>query len=136
MIQRMILALILSGAISYLTTPAALKISHKLGAIDVPKDNRRMHKDPIPRLGGLAIYFGFTVSSLLLLTLDAELMALLIGATLMMVLGVIDDSRTLSAKVKLGGQILAALIVIYAGVRIEFITNFWHPLKTLLLLDG
>lgn len=134
MIQRMILALIVSGAISYLTTPRALKISHKLGAIDIPKDNRRVHKDPIPRLGGLAIYAGFTLSSLLLLNLDRELAALLVGATLMMVLGVIDDSRSLSAKVKLAGQILAAMIVIYSGIRIEFITNFLSPAKNILAL--
>ncbi|RQD70766.1 MAG: undecaprenyl/decaprenyl-phosphate alpha-N-acetylglucosaminyl 1-phosphate transferase [Tindallia sp. MSAO_Bac2] len=132
--QRMILALILSGAISYLTTPVALKISHKLGAIDVPKDSRRMHKNPIPRLGGLAIYFGFTVSSLLLLNLDKEIAALLTGGTLMMILGVVDDSRTLSAKAKLAGQIFAALIVIYGGVRIEFITNFLSPSKNIITL--
>ncbi|SDY63629.1 glycosyltransferase family 4 protein [Tindallia californiensis] len=134
MVQQMVLALMLSGAISYIATPIALKISHRIGAIDIPKDNRRMHKDPIPRLGGLAIYVGFVISSLLLLPFSSEQVALLTGATLMMALGMVDDSKTLSAKIKLSGQILAALIVMYGGVRIEFITNFLAPSKNIIAL--
>ena len=49
-------AFILAGVLSYFFTPPVKRFAHKVGAIDVPKDNRRMHKEPIPRLGGLAIF--------------------------------------------------------------------------------
>ena len=55
-------AWLLAALVSFLCTPLAMKVAHKIGAIDVPKDTRRMHKKPIPRLGGLAIFAGFFVS--------------------------------------------------------------------------
>lgn len=57
-------AFILAGVLSYFFTPPVKRFAHKVGAIDVPKDNRRMHKEPIPRLGGLAIFGGFLCSIL------------------------------------------------------------------------
>ena len=53
-----ILAWLVAGLMSFLCTPLAKRVAEKIGAIDVPKDNRRMHKKPIPRLGGLAIFLG------------------------------------------------------------------------------
>ena len=61
----MVLALLVALVISFLATPVVKTFAYKVGAIDVPKDARRMHKVPIPRLGGLAIFFGFIVSILL-----------------------------------------------------------------------
>ena len=55
-IGAVVAAFIVAGVLSYLFTPPVKKFAHKVGAIDVPKDNRRMHKEPIPRLGGLAIF--------------------------------------------------------------------------------
>ena len=54
-LTRVLLALGLAAVISYLASPFVKKLAFKIGAVDVPKDNRRMHKKPIPRLGGLAI---------------------------------------------------------------------------------
>ena len=127
---RLFTALILSAVISYAMTPIARRAAYRLGAIDVPKDNRRMHLKPIPRLGGLAIYTAFAAVSLLMMTLDVQMVTLLAGATLMVGLGMMDDTRPLPAKLKLAIQIMAALIVIAGGVRIEFITNFFSAAKT------
>lgn len=127
---RLFTALILSAVISYAMTPFARRAAYRLGAIDVPKDNRRMHLKPIPRLGGLAIYAAFAAVSLLMMTLDVQMVTLLAGATLMVGLGMMDDTRPLPAKLKLAIQIMAALIVIAGGVRIEFITNFFSAAKT------
>ena len=51
---KMLVALTAAAAISFLTTPLVKSLAYRVGAIDVPKDNRRMHKKPVPRLGGLA----------------------------------------------------------------------------------
>lgn len=125
-----ILAFIIAMALSYIFTPYAKGVAYKIGAIDVPKDQRRVHKKPIPRLGGLAIYVAFVVATLLIATLsrdfldmNRELIGIFVGATIIVVIGIVDDTKQISAKVKLLGQIVAALIVVYSGVRIEFITN-------------
>ncbi|SES82986.1 UDP-GlcNAc:undecaprenyl-phosphate GlcNAc-1-phosphate transferase [Natronincola peptidivorans] len=125
-----ILGFLIAMVISYMLTPYAKKLAYKIGAIDVPKDNRRVHKKPMPRLGGLAIYIALVVGILVMasigkniLPITSELIGILIGATIIVAIGIIDDSKQISAKYKLLGQILAAIIVVYSGVRIEFITN-------------
>ena len=65
-----ILALGISMVISFLLTPLVKKLAYLIGAVDVPKDNRRMHKKPIPRLGGLAIFIGFVISVILFGEID------------------------------------------------------------------
>ncbi len=120
---RMIAAFLVSGILSFILTPVAKKIAHKIGAIDVPKDDRRMHKEPIPRLGGLAVFFAFLVSVILIVPIDLELQGILLGAVVIVVLGVIDDSVSLPAIVKLFVQIAAALIVVLHGVRIDVLSN-------------
>ncbi|MCC5909667.1 MAG: undecaprenyl/decaprenyl-phosphate alpha-N-acetylglucosaminyl 1-phosphate transferase [Clostridiaceae bacterium] len=118
-----ILTFIIAMSISYLLTPYAKKIAYKIGAIDVPKDNRRVHKTPIPRLGGLAIYMAFLLSTIIMVDMNTKLMGILAGATIIVIVGIIDDAKEISAKYKLMGQIIAALIVVNSGMRIEFVTN-------------
>lgn len=120
---KMIAAFLVSGILSFILTPAAKRVAHKIGAIDVPKDDRRMHKEPIPRLGGIAVFFGFLVSVILLVPIDLELQGILLGAVVIVVLGVIDDSVSLPAIVKLVVQIIAALIVVAHGTRIDVLSN-------------
>lgn len=121
-----ILAFILSALVCYLVTPLVINLAHKIGAIDVPKDNRRVHKEPIPRLGGLAIFAGFAVSAIVFIEPTQELLAIMLSSILIVGMGVIDDTTPLKAKTKLAIQIIAAGIVVWAGVRIEFFTNPFH----------
>jgi len=114
--------------IAYITTPIAKRIAYKVGAIDVPKDDRRVHKKPIPRMGGLAIYISTIISFLIFtyfnqLTFDKSLISVIIGATIIVITGIIDDIKPLSAKVKLVAQIIAALVLVWGGIRITFISN-------------
>ncbi len=120
---KMIVALLVSGVLSFILSPIAKKTAYKIGAIDVPKDDRRMHKEPIPRLGGLAVFFAFLVTVLLLVPMNRELQGILLGAVIIVVLGVIDDSVSLPAMVKFVVQIFAALVVVYHGTRIDVISN-------------
>lgn len=115
-------------------TPVARRVAYRVGAIDVPKDQRRIHCEPIPRLGGLAIYTAFVAASLLLMPMDIPLATLLAGATMMACMGMVDDTRPLPARLKLTIQILAALVVIAGGARIEFITNFLSASKPIIPL--
>ena len=120
----LILAFVVAFLASYSTTPIAVKIAHKVGAIDVPKDNRRMHKKPIPRLGGIAIVFGFMVSVICFVRLPWEYIGILLGGIIIMLMGAIDDVKPLPAYLKFAIQILAALIPVLSGVRIEFFNSF------------
>lgn len=115
------LAFCLALLVAYLATPAVRKLAIKIGAVDQP-NARKVHKTPIPRLGGLGIYLGFMVAILLTLPLDAQIYGVLLGATLIVVLGLIDDLVELSPKIKLIGQILAAAILVVFDVRISNIT--------------
>ncbi|MBQ2967773.1 MAG: undecaprenyl/decaprenyl-phosphate alpha-N-acetylglucosaminyl 1-phosphate transferase [Clostridia bacterium] len=120
----LVLAFIVALLASYATTPIAVKIAHKVGAVDVPKDNRRMHKKPTPRLGGIAIVFGFLVSVICFCRLPWEYVGIVLGGIIIMFMGAIDDCKPLPALLKFGIQILAALIPVLFGVKIEFFSSF------------
>ena len=109
--------------ISFLSTPIVKSFAYKLGAIDVPKDERRMHKVPIPRMGGLAIFLGFIISVLLFVEVDDQMKGILLGSVIIVVMGIIDDITPLRASLKFVIQILAALIPVYYGVQITCISN-------------
>ncbi|KXZ40532.1 UDP-GlcNAc:undecaprenyl-phosphate GlcNAc-1-phosphate transferase [Alkalithermobacter thermoalcaliphilus JW-YL-7 = DSM 7308] len=120
---NLILALITAFGISYFFTPLAIKLAHKLGAIDVPKDNRRVHKTPIPRLGGISIFLGFLSAYFYIGSFNSKILGMFLGSMLIVLLGVIDDIKEINPKAKLTGQILAALIAIFSGIRISWVTN-------------
>ncbi len=119
------LAFLLAGVVAFVTTPLAKKFAYVIGAVDVPRDNRRMHKTPKPRLGGLAIFLGFLAAELLFGTMDRLMMTVLVGSLIIVTLGILDDVLRLPAWIKFIVQIIAAAIpVIYGGLRIEFFTSF------------
>ena len=115
-------ALVCSILLAYSFTPIVRVLAFKVGAIDVPKDNRRMHKKPIPRIGGLAIFLGFFITCLFFCEVNLKLLTLLGGALLIVILGVIDDIKNINALVKLFCQIaIAAIPVVIGGFRINYI---------------
>lgn len=60
-----IIIFVVASIIAFISTPIVMKLAYKIGAIDVPKDERRVHKTPIPLLGGLAIYLSFIICCIL-----------------------------------------------------------------------
>ena len=121
---KLLFACIVAFVITLVSTPIVKKLAFKWKAIDVPKDGRRMHKNPIPRLGGLAIIFGFAVSVVLFGIMTREILAILCGAFIIAVMGIVDDIKSLDAKPKFFVQIIAALIVVLTGnMKISVITN-------------
>lgn len=121
--QRLLLALGVSALISFASTPAVKRMAYVVGAIDVPKDDRRMHDHPIPRLGGLAIAIAFLLTVFLFCEMNTELQGLLLGSIMILVLGVLDDCLTLKAMPKFIVQILAAIVVVAHGCTIQYVTN-------------
>ena len=91
--------------------------------MDVPKDSRRMHDHPIPRMGGLAIFLGFLLSVLLFLELTPQMRGMLLGAVIIVVLGIFDDIYALKAMFKFVVQIVAALVAVLSGNVIETVSN-------------
>ena len=116
-------ALVAALLVSFVSTPVVKALAQKMGAVDVPKDARRMHDHPIPRMGGLAIFFGFMLSVLVFLPLTEQLRGMLLGASLIVVLGILDDIYALSAKLKFVVQIVAALIAVSQGNVITVLSN-------------
>ncbi len=122
----MLTASLLSALVAFTLTPAVSALAHKIGAIDVPKDNRRMHKTPTPRIGGLAIFAGFIVASLVFCKITPELVAIYAGGLVIVAVGVIDDVSPINAWIKLIAQIGVALIAVSQGVVLEYINLFGH----------
>ena len=120
--QSYVVAFILALVITYFLTPYVKNLAIRLGALDAP-DARKVHKTPIPRMGGLAIYVGFVIAVLSSMHLSQELIGLLTGGTVILIVGIIDDMVRLSAKTKLLGQIAAAAVLILFDIRIEWLTN-------------
>lgn len=123
------LAMIVAAAISCALTPLVKLLAKKVGAMDIPKDDRRMHHNPIPRMGGLAIFLGFLISVLIFqkLQLGSELQGILLGAVIILILGVLDDIMTLRALPKFLVQIVAAIIVVVHGCRIDHFLGWTLP---------
>lgn len=122
----MIFAFIVSFVFTFATTPLVRRLAFKIGAgaVDIPRDARRMHKKPTPRIGGLAIIFGFLVATLCTAQPSRQLVGTLAGAGIIAVMGFVDDCKDLPAKFKFIIQIIAALVVVYVGnIKIDVFTN-------------
>ena len=90
-------ALVVALLIAFISTPVVKSLAQMVGAIDVPKDNRRMHSHPIPRMGGLAIFLGFLLSTLIFVPMSTPLRGMLLGGVIIVILGIFDDIYALPA---------------------------------------
>ena len=125
-----VLAFAIAAGVALLIMPGVIFLAAKTGAMDAP-DARKVHKKPIPRIGGIGIYAAFMVSMLTLVSVADlpsetafEVTGLLVSGSLIVLLGIVDDYKNLPAKGKLLGQILAACVLVIAfDVRIDFITD-------------
>lgn len=97
-----------------LIVPIIIKIAHHVNALDIPNE-RKVHKTPMPRLGGLAIFLGFLIGYMVFCKPTVQMNSILIGSFFIIFLGVFDDIKPLSPIIKFGGQLLAAIIVVFYG---------------------
>ena len=111
---RWLYILMLSFAVSFGLTPIMFRLGHRLGLVDQPAE-RKIHWEPTPRIGGLAIYLGFVVAVLANSILVDWMIAILVSGSLLLVVGLLDDKWELPAWVKLSAQVGGAGLVIYSG---------------------
>ncbi len=115
---------VVSAALSAVITPLVRKYAIKLQIVDIPKDNRRVHNKPIPLLGGMAIYISFMVTLFLKLgRLTNSEIGLILGSTVIVIGGFLDDKFNIKPWCKLLFQLAATLILIVYGIKIVLITN-------------
>jgi UDP-GlcNAc:undecaprenyl-phosphate GlcNAc-1-phosphate transferase len=120
--QTYIVAFTVALAVAYFATPRVIDFAIRVGALDAP-DARKVHTKPIPRMGGLAIYAAFVLAILASMYVSREIMGLLVGGTVILIVGIIDDLKPLPPRVKLLGQIVAAAVLVMFDIRIEWLTN-------------
>lgn len=110
--------------VSALTTPIAKKIAAHVNAMDMP-NKRKVHKIPIPRLGGLAIFASFLFGYICFADGSVQMLSILIGGFILLLTGFIDDIKPVKVKYKLIMQILAALVVVFYGsITLNYISAF------------
>lgn len=104
--------------------PIVKNIAMFVGALDIP-DKRKVHKAPIPRLGGLGIYAGFLLGYILFGHQSIQMNSILIGSVIIIITGMIDDIKPIPAKYKFMGQLVAALIIpFYGGIVLRDVSAF------------
>ena len=112
----------MAAGMGLILTPLCRLLAFRIGAVDSP-EARKIHQSPMPRLGGLAIYLGFSPAFWFLAKGSPSLWGLWLGGTLIFLVGLVDDIKNLHPLAKLMGQVLAALVAVAWGVKVEFLTN-------------
>jgi len=124
--KLIILPLLVSFLVALIATPLAIKLAWKFGLVDDPtkrKHPAKLHQKTIPRAGVIPLWLALVVGSLSFLPIDRYLLGILGGATILLIMGILDDKYDLNPYLRLGGCFLAALLVVASGIRIFFITN-------------
>lgn len=121
--------------LTFIQMPFTIKIAKKKGFLDVPKDERRVHKKPIPVGGGIAMVISVSILMVYFLPINKNLILTLIASLIIAISGIYDDKEGLSPKLKFLFQILAAVILIIGGMKIEFFTNPFDSHDALLILN-
>jgi len=147
--------LILTGVIALLLSlygnPIAREAALKYGIVDAPDGQLKHQREPVPYFGGLAIYIAFVMSLALTLEFRQDVLGIVLGGTIVVMLGLIDDFGVLTPATKLAGQLLAIFVLIKSGIRIEIavlpdwvdliLTVFWmvgliNAFNLLDIMDG
>ncbi|MTV26947.1 undecaprenyl/decaprenyl-phosphate alpha-N-acetylglucosaminyl 1-phosphate transferase [Nitriliruptoraceae bacterium ZYF776] len=122
-----------AAVVTGVVTPLVGRFARRIGAVDVPQDPRKVHRGPVPTLGGIALLVGLVSATAVAAVLpgfaplfgaSSEPVALLLGAAIIVVVGIADDLFDLPPTVKLAGQLIAALAVVLFGIQL---VHFWVP---------
>lgn len=116
-----VIAFLIAFIVTVITTPLVKKIALRFNIVDKPA-GRKIHENEMPRLGGLAIAFGVAAGFIYLTPESPYMSKIILGAIIIIIVGIIDDKVTLSPKMKLFGQLIAALLVVSSGLHIDYVT--------------
>lgn len=121
-ISELVIAFLISAITALLITPMIAKLAIKMDIVDRPDSNRKLHKNAKPSLGGLAIFGGVIAGFLYLQPIHPQMHAIIAGACIMIITGMLDDIFDLRPYYKLAGQVAAAFVVVHSGLVIDKLT--------------
>jgi len=124
-ILEILICFAISFIVSFGATPFVMKLAYKINALDIPDGGRHIHKKTTPLIGGLGIFAGFFISVLVFAKYTDSIIALigiLLGSMMIVGMGIYDDSRDMRARSKLIIQIIAAALVVFCGVTVDYIS--------------
>ena len=121
---RWLFLLLFSFFLTFALTPLVRFSARRLKILDIP-DERKIHKEPIPLLGGLAIYVSYVTTIILNFDFSIELKGVILGGTIVLLVGLVDDIKKLPASLKLISQVMASATMILCGVKLDFLPNSW-----------
>jgi UDP-GlcNAc:undecaprenyl-phosphate GlcNAc-1-phosphate transferase len=110
---------VLAVALSLYLTPIVMRAAVRYGIVDKPKPPLKMHPGPVPYLGGMVVFLSFLLALAVTFPFEGRVLAILLASSLIVSVGLIDDLGTLLPKDKLIGQIIAAVVLVKAGVAVN-----------------
>ena len=123
-ISNIILMVLVTFLFVLFFIPVVKEIALHVGALDIPNE-RKVHKKPIPRLGGLGIYCGFLIGYVIFGHPSIQMNSILIGSFIIVITGIIDDIKPIKARYKLMGQVIGASVVpLFGGIVLKDISAF------------
>ncbi|MFC1842842.1 glycosyltransferase family 4 protein [Candidatus Dependentiae bacterium] len=137
-LMKLLFALTLSFLFTIYLTPILRTLALRFKILDIPDGSVKIHKEPTPYLGGLAVYFGFITSLAMTFPFQNKMFLFLIGSTLLLFIGLIDDLVVMSPHQKFFGQMITTFCFLKAGFYLKqsfFSNNFWNiPISFLWVL--
>ena len=124
LILRLLFGVLISFLITFYLVPLMCLIAKKHGIMDMPNGTIKLHKEPTPYLGGMAVFIGFLCALAFIFPFYNQMMLIVVGLTLLFFLGLIDDLIPLKAYQKFGGQALVAFCFLKAGFYLK--TTFFY----------
>lgn len=125
--HSIILIALASFLVSLVLVPICKKVSIHINALDYPNE-RKVHKHPMPRLGGLAFYLSFLICYMIFGNITTQMLSIVIASFVIILFGIVDDINPLKARYKLIGQIIAACIIVFYGnivLKEAYIFNYY-----------
>lgn len=126
---RLLFGALISFLITFYLVPLMCRIAKKHGIMDMPDGQIKLHKEPTPYLGGLAVFIGFLAALAITFPFYNQMMLIIVGLTLLLFIGLIDDLIPLKAYQKFGGQAFGAFCFLKAGFYLKttfFLSNWWN----------
>ena len=117
-------AFLLAGVLSYYLTPVVRAAAIRFGIVDRPDGQLKQHEQPVAYLGGVAVFLALLLSTSLAYDFDRTILGIMLGTTIIIILGLVDDFGVLSPSVKIGGQLVALWLLIKAGISVKLV---WLP---------
>lgn len=115
--------LILSAIISFIIAPLFMRLSYRYGFVDYP-NHRKQHERPMPFSGGISILVSFVITVIIAQPVEREYIPIILGGSLIVILGIIDDKYDLKPSIKFLGQLVVISIPIFFGIIIDTINPF------------